>query len=89
MEVTPALKRDSALAFGRMTCNGLGLARLTDFIEVDAVDDGHLIPVLEDCYPDELFPIWAFFAPAERVPLTIRAFRNFLMTELFGSAIAR
>lgn len=84
VKVTPALQSDSALTLKRMASAGLGIAWVADFVVADAIADGRLIPVLEEFYTGDVFPIWALFAPAERVPLRVRAFLDFLTEEAFG-----
>lgn len=81
--VEPAMQSDSASALLRMALAGLGLVRLADFVVGEAISQGRLVPVLEGVHRAEAFPIWAVFAPAERMPLRIRAFLDFLTREVF------
>lgn len=83
VEVAPAMQSDSASALLRMAVSGLGIVRLADFVVAEAISQGRLVPVLEGLHRTDPFPIWALFAPAERVPLRIRAFLDFLTEAVF------
>lgn len=84
VRVVPAMRSDSARALSRMAVAGLGIVRLADFVVGEAVANGTLIPLFDTVHHVEEFPIWAIFAPAERVPLRLRAFLDFLTEDVFG-----
>lgn len=83
VRVVPAMRSDSALALSRMAVAGLGIVRLADFVVGEAVANGTLISLFDTVHHVEDFPIWAIFAPAERVPLRLRAFLDFLTEDVF------
>jgi DNA-binding transcriptional LysR family regulator len=84
LQVQPHMQSDSAVLLRNLAVAGLGIVRLADFVVADAVEAGRLVPLLEDRHHAEDFPIWAIYPPAERVPPRLRAFVDFVASDVLG-----
>jgi len=76
---------DSAHMLLRLAINGAGIIRFGYIIVAQAIQDGRLVPLLEDVQQPESFPLWAMFLPGRQRTPRIKAFLDFL-TERFGAA---
>jgi DNA-binding transcriptional LysR family regulator len=68
-----------------LAINGAGIIRFGDIIVAKAIQEGRLIPVLENLQQQESFPLWAMFLPGRQRTPRVKAFLDFLM-ERFGTA---
>jgi DNA-binding transcriptional LysR family regulator len=82
LHVSGTFTSDNADLLFDMAITGLGIARLADFMVARAVQQGSLVPLLQDSHMPESFPIHALTVPGRRAP-RIKAFIDFLVEE-FG-----
>lgn len=61
---------------------GVGLARLAAFHVADDLDAGRLVPVLQPFNPGDREPVHAVFLGRTPIPARVRAFVDFLVSEL-------
>ncbi len=73
---------DSADTLRDMALAGLGLIRVSAFFVARDIEEGRLVPVLEDEHVSEEVPVWALMAAGrQRVP-RVRAFVDFVAERL-------
>ncbi len=63
VKVNGPVVADSAHMLLRLAINGAGIIRFGDIIVAQAIQDGRLIPVLENLQQPESFPLWVIFLP--------------------------
>ena len=61
---------------------GVGVTRVGNFSVADAIDDGRLVPLLEDFNPGDREPIHAVFVGGANMPARVRVFVDFLAERL-------
>lgn len=61
---------------------GMGLARVGQFHVQPDIDAGRLVPVLEDCNPEDIEMIHAVYAGHDHLAARIRAFIDFLASRI-------
>ncbi|MNG14555.1 HTH-type transcriptional regulator DmlR [compost metagenome] len=77
--VTGNAQASDGEALHRLTLAGLGLARLAAFQVREDIEDGRLVPVLEDFNPGDAEEVHAVFVgQGDYLPLRVRAFLDFL-----------
>jgi DNA-binding transcriptional LysR family regulator len=85
VEVDGPVAADSAHMLLKLAISGAGIIRFGDIIVANAVQDGLLVPLLEDWQEPGSFPLWALHqAGRQRVP-RIKAFMDFLSECFSGS----
>lgn len=86
LAVKGPITSDSADTLLHMAIAGAGIIRLGDFLGTEAMACGQLVPLLADCHDDDPQPITALVLPGRQVIPRVRAFVDFLKSELwFGS----
>lgn len=83
LEISGTFTSDNADLLFDMAVAGLGIARLADFMVARAVQQGLLVPLLEESHLPESFPIHALTVPGRHRAPRIRAFLDFVV-EQFG-----
>ncbi|MEO3474236.1 LysR family transcriptional regulator [Roseomonas sp. CAU 1739] len=78
LAVRGPLTTDSADALCDMALAGLGIIRVSEFVVLDAIADGRLVPLLEAEHASEEVPVWAITAPGRHRMPRIRAFVDFM-----------
>lgn len=61
---------------------GLGIALKSKWDVQVQLDEGNLVPVLEDCAVEPLWSVWAVRPPGRMVPARVRAFTDFIEGKL-------
>jgi len=64
------------------TLAGLGIARLADFVVARALQEGTLVPLLEDTHLSEPFPIHVVTVPGRHRTPRVKAFTEFMISQL-------
>lgn len=86
LAVSGTFTSDNADLLLDMATAGLGIARLADFMVARAVQQGALVPLLQDSHLPEQFPIHALTVPGRHRAPRIKAFVDFVVTRFGGSA---
>jgi DNA-binding transcriptional LysR family regulator len=68
---------------------GVGIVRLGDFLGLDAIADGRLVPLLADCHDESPSPIAALMPPGRQHLPRVRAFIDFLKDRMRQDAARR
>lgn len=84
VRVRPAMRSDSAVALRHLALSGLGIVRLADFVVRDSIAMGLLVPILDETHQTDDIPIWALYAPANRLPPRLRVFIDFVSHEVLS-----
>ena len=79
VQVRPAVTCDNADILAEMALAGLGIVRLASFVIEDAIADGRLVPLMEDCHVSEPVPITALMPPGRQHLPRVRALVDFLV----------
>jgi DNA-binding transcriptional LysR family regulator len=82
MAVKGSLSCDSADVLLDLAIAGVGLVRLGDFLGEAALADGRLVRLLDDCHDPDPQPITALILPGRQSIPRVRAFIDFLKSEL-------
>jgi DNA-binding transcriptional LysR family regulator len=77
IEVKPRVTANSSMTLLQAVSNGMGIARLPDYVVGNAIQAGQLTGLLTDYYPPPI-PIYAIYASARIIPPKIQAFIRFL-----------
>lgn len=80
INIKPRMTANSSLALLNAVINGIGIARLPDYVVCEALNNKQLECILTPYYPSPI-PIYAIYAQARIIPPKIQAFIRFL-TEL-------
>ena len=84
IRIRPRTTSDNADLVRDMALAGMGIARLVHYTVEDALNDGRLVPLLEDCHSRQATPISAVTLPERQKTPRVRAFVAFLV-EKFGA----
>jgi DNA-binding transcriptional LysR family regulator len=79
--VTGPVMVDSGEALRCMALGGLGIAQLPDHIVADDLDNGRLVPILED-YPEAPRTVWAVLPPGRQMSNKVRLLVDFLVEQI-------
>lgn len=77
VRVNPALTANAALVLLNAAIEGLGIARLPDYVVREALQTGRLSQILTPFYPPPI-PIYAIYAQSRLIPPKVHAFVAFL-----------
>jgi DNA-binding transcriptional LysR family regulator len=80
-DIPSRLLVDSGEAALKLAIAGGGIARLGDILAAEATREGHLVPVLRDCYVAERTPISAVYPLGRHRMPKVRAFIDFLVEQ--------
>ena len=83
LAVSGTFTSDNADLLLDMALAGLGVARLADFMVARAIQQGTLVPLLQDSHMTDSFPIHALTVPGRHRAPRIKAFVDFVV-ERFG-----
>ena len=72
-----------------LACQGLGIARLSDFHIAQDVEDGRLVALLDDHQVGEPEPIYAVFQSRRNLSLRVKVFLNFLESRIGQKRVVR
>ena len=72
-----------------LACQGLGIARLSDFHIAQDVEDGRLVALLDDHQLGEPEPIYAVFQSRRNLSLRVKVFLNFLESRIGQKRVVR
>ena len=72
-----------------LACQGLGIARLSDFHIAQDVEDGRLVALLDDHQLGEPEPIYAVFQSRRNLSLRVKVFQNFLESRIGQKRVVR
>jgi len=75
--VNPVLTANAALIILNAAKNGVGIARLPDYVVREALQTETVLPLLTEFYPVPI-PIYAIYAQSRLIPPKVRAFVEFL-----------
>jgi len=78
LPVTGSISCDSADLLLDFAIAGVGIVRLGDFLGLEALADGRLVPLLADCHDESPSPINALMPPGRQTLPRVRAFVDFL-----------
>ena len=82
IEVSGNLYFNNGESLRTFALNGVGLARLSAFHIGQDIQEGRLVPLLEQYNPGDIEPMSAIYSAQTHVPLRIRAFIDFLTRRL-------
>jgi len=85
VRVAGSVTADSAALLARLAIEGAGIVRLGEIAVANAIQNGLLEPLLQDCDEPEEYPLWAVMPPGRQRSLKVKVFLEFLI-ERFGSA---
>lgn len=80
-QVRGRVSTNSVEAAYQMTLEGFGIGNLPNLLVAPAIEDGRLVPLLEEFRPSSS-PIYALYPHRTYVPMKVRSFVDFLMREL-------
>ena len=72
-----------------LACQGLGIARLSDFHIAQDVEDGRLVALLDDHQLGEPEPNYAVFQSRRNLSLRVKVFQNFLESRIGQKRVVR
>lgn len=82
LAVKGPITSDSADTLLHMAIAGAGIIRLGDFLGAEALANGQLVSLLENCHDDDPQPITALVLPGRQAIPRVRVFVDFLKSEL-------
>ena len=77
---------DNADLLFDMAVAGLGIARLADFMVARSLQQGTLVPLLQESHVPETFPLHALTVPGRHRAPRIKAFVDFVAAQFSPSA---
>ncbi|KRQ96357.1 hypothetical protein CQ12_40800 [Bradyrhizobium jicamae] len=84
LAISGTLTSDNADLLLDAAVAGLGVARLADFVVARALQEGALVPLLEDTHLSEPFPVHVVTVPGRHRTPRVRAFTEFMVTHMNG-----
>lgn len=75
--IKPKIAANSNLILLNAALNGVGIARLPDYVVYSSLENNHLQCLLRDYYPEPI-PIYAIYSQSRIIPPKIQAFVRFL-----------
>jgi DNA-binding transcriptional LysR family regulator len=85
VDVKGPIIADSAHMLLELAIEGAGIIRFGDIIVARAIQEGLLVPLLQDFQEPEKYPLWAILPPGRQRTPKVKVFLDFVM-ERFGSA---
>ena len=85
VDVKGPIIADSAHMLLKLAIEGAGIIRFGDIIVARAIQEGLLVPLLQDFQEPEKYPLWAILPPGRQRTPKVKVFLDFVM-ERFGSA---
>ena len=82
LTVSGPVEANNGETLTQMALAGVGVTRVGNFSVADAIDDGRLVPLLEDFNPGDREPIHAVFVGGANMPARVRVFVDFLAERL-------
>jgi DNA-binding transcriptional LysR family regulator len=82
LTVSGPVEANNGETLTQLALAGVGVTRVGNFSVADAIDDGRLVPLLEDFNPGDREPIHAVFVGGANMPARVRVFVDFLAERL-------
>jgi len=82
LSVKGSIEANNGETLGQLAAAGVGVARVGTFSVSDAIAAGHVLPVLEAFNPGDVEQIHAVFVAGTNTPARVRAFVEFLASNL-------
>lgn len=82
LTVSGSVEANNGETLTQLALAGAGVTRVGNFSVADAIDDGRLVPLLEDFNPGDREPIHAVFVGGANMPARVRVFVDFLAERL-------
>jgi len=82
LTVRGSVEANNGETLTQLALAGVGVTRVGNFSVADAIDEGRLIPLLEDFNPGDREPIHAVFVGGANMPARVRVFVDFLAERL-------
>jgi DNA-binding transcriptional LysR family regulator len=86
IETRSAVLADAAASTFALVLAGVGISRLAGFIVAEAVRDGRLVPLFEDCHVSEPVPLHLVYPPGRQRLPKVRVFLDFI-SRRFGANV--
>ena len=82
LSVKGTIEANSGETLGELAAQGVGIARVGRFSVINEIENGRLIPLLEDYNPGDVEHIHAVFVGGANIPARVRVFVDFLVDKL-------
>mgnify|MGYP001195826740 CR=1 FL=1 len=82
LSVKGTIEANSGETLGELAVQGIGIARVGRFSVAAEIEEGRLVPLLEDYNPGDVEHIHAVFVGGGNIPARIRVFVDFLVDNL-------
>ena len=82
LTVSGPVEANNGETLTQLALAGVGVTRVGNFSVADAIDDGRLVPLLEEFNPGDREPIHAVFVGGANMPARVRVFVDFLAERL-------
>jgi DNA-binding transcriptional LysR family regulator len=82
LTVSGSVEANNGETLTQLALAGVGVTRVGNFSVADAIDDGRLVPLLEEFNPGDREPIHAVFVGGANMPARVRVFVDFLAERL-------
>jgi len=82
LSVNGSIEANNGETLGQLAADGVGITRVGSFSVVPELEDGRLVPILEDYNPGDVEAIHAVFAGGPTMPARVRVFVDFLVEKL-------
>jgi len=82
LTVKGSVEANNGETLTQLALAGVGVTRVGNFSVAEAIDDGRLVPLLEDFNPGDREPIHAVFVGGANMPARVRVFVDFLAERL-------
>lgn len=82
LTVSGPVEANNGETLTQLALAGVGVTRVGNFSVADAIDDGRLVPLLEDFNPGDREPIHAVFVGGANMPARVRVFVDYLAEQL-------
>ena len=82
LSVKGTIEANSGETLGELAAQGVGIARVGRFSVINEIENGRLVPLLEDYNPGDVEHIHAVFVGGANIPARVRVFVDFLVDKL-------
>jgi DNA-binding transcriptional LysR family regulator len=86
VETRSSVLADAAASTFALVLAGVGISRLAGFIVAEAIRDGRLVPLFEDCHVSEPVPLHLVYQPGRQRLPKVRVFLDFV-SRRFGANV--
>ena len=82
LKINGAIEANSGETLCQLAIDGVGIARLGDFCLGDLVEQGRLVPILQDFNPGDTEVFHAVFVGGSNMPARVRVFIDYLVEKM-------